>query len=83
MERRPVRSGLRRQPISLIAFASGMAATATIVDCLEKGSHVIVGDDVYGGTRRLFDQVRRRSAGIEATFPVRPIYDLQFAPCCY
>ncbi|MGA8697564.1 MAG: PLP-dependent aspartate aminotransferase family protein [Xanthobacteraceae bacterium] len=50
------------------AFASGMAATATIVDCLEKGSHVIVGDDVYGGTRRLFDQVRRRSAGIEATY---------------
>jgi cystathionine gamma-lyase len=50
------------------AFASGMAATATIVDCLKKDSHVVVGDDVYGGTRRLFDQVRRRSAGIETTY---------------
>jgi cystathionine gamma-lyase len=50
------------------AFASGMAATATILDCLEKDSHVVVGDDVYGGTRRLFDQVRRPSAGIEATY---------------
>ena len=49
--------------IAGFAFASGMAATATILDCLEKDSHVVVGDDVYGGTRRLFDQVRRRSAG--------------------
>jgi cystathionine beta-lyase/cystathionine gamma-synthase len=50
------------------AFASGMAATATILECLEKNSHVVVGDDVYGGTRRLFDHVRRRSAGIETTY---------------
>jgi cystathionine gamma-lyase len=50
------------------AFASGMAATATIVDCLEKDSHIIVGDDVYGGTRRLFDKVRKQSAGIETTY---------------
>jgi cystathionine gamma-lyase len=50
------------------AFASGMAATATIVDSLEKDSHVIVGDDVYGGTRRLFDRVRRQSAGVQATY---------------
>jgi len=50
------------------AFASGMAATATVLDLLEKNSHVVVGDDVYGGTRRLFDQVRRQSAGIEATY---------------
>jgi cystathionine gamma-lyase len=50
------------------AFASGMAATATIVDCLEKDSHVIVGDDVYGGTRRLLDRVRRQSAGVQATY---------------
>ena len=49
-------------------MASGMAATATIVDCLEKDSHIIVGDDVYGGTRRLFDKVRRQSAGIETTY---------------
>src|SRR6516225_6350585 len=50
------------------AFSSGMAATATILDSLEKGSHVVVGDDVYGGTRRLFDRVRRQSAGIETTY---------------
>jgi cystathionine gamma-lyase len=54
--------------IAGFAFASGMAATATVLDCLEKDSHVVVGDDVYGGTRRLFDQVRRSSAGIEATY---------------
>lgn len=50
------------------AFASGLAATATVLECLEKNSHVVVGDDVYGGTRRLFDQVRRRSAGIETSY---------------
>jgi cystathionine gamma-lyase len=50
------------------AFASGMAATATVLDCLEKDSHVVVGDDVYGGTRRLFDLVRKRSAGITASY---------------
>jgi cystathionine gamma-lyase len=50
------------------AFASGMAATATVLDCLEKNSHVVIGDDVYGGTRRLFDRVRKRSAGIEASY---------------
>ena len=50
------------------AFASGMAATATVLDCLDANSHVIVGDDVYGGTRRLFDLVRRRSAGIQTTY---------------
>jgi cystathionine gamma-lyase len=50
------------------AFASGMAATATVLDCLEKDSHVVVGDDVYGGTRRLFDLVRKQSAGITASY---------------
>lgn len=50
------------------AFASGMAATATVLDSLERNAHVVVGEDVYGGTRRLFDQVRRHSAGIEATY---------------
>jgi cystathionine gamma-lyase len=50
------------------AFASGMAATATVLDCLEKNSHLVVGDDVYGGTRRLFERVRRQSAGIETTY---------------
>jgi cystathionine gamma-lyase len=50
------------------AFASGMAATATVLDLLERNSHVVVGDDVYGGTRRLIDRVRRQSAGIAATY---------------
>jgi len=50
------------------AFASGMAATATILELLDSGSHVIAMDDLYGGTFRLFDKVRKRSAGIEFDF---------------
>ena len=50
------------------AFASGMAATATVLECLEQGSHVVVGDDVYGGTRRLFDRVRKQSAGLQPSY---------------
>ena len=50
------------------AFASGMAATATLLELLDSGSHVICMDDVYGGTYRLFENVRRRSAGHEFTF---------------
>jgi cystathionine gamma-lyase len=50
------------------AFASGLAATATILDLLDSGDHVITGDDQYGGTYRLFERVRRRSAGLLFTF---------------
>lgn len=50
------------------AFASGMAATATVLECLEQGSHVVIGDDVYGGTRRLFDRVRKQSAGLQPSY---------------
>ena len=50
------------------AFASGLAATATILDMLDSGDHVIAGDDQYGGTFRLFERVRRRSAGLSFTF---------------
>jgi cystathionine gamma-lyase len=50
------------------AFASGLAATATILDTLNTGSHVIALDDLYGGTYRLFERVRKRSAGLEFTF---------------
>lgn len=46
------------------AFASGMAATATLLEVLDAGSHIIVMDDVYGGTRRLFERVRARSANL-------------------
>ncbi len=50
------------------AFASGLAATATVLDSLDSGSHVICMDDVYGGTYRLFERVRRRSAGLDFSF---------------
>jgi cystathionine gamma-lyase len=50
------------------AFASGMAATATILELLDTGSHVLAMDDLYGGTRRLFEGVRTRSAGLEFSF---------------
>jgi cystathionine gamma-lyase len=50
------------------AFASGLAATATVLDMLDAGSHVICMDDVYGGTYRLFERVRRRSASLDFTF---------------
>jgi len=51
-----------------LAFASGLAATATLLELLDSGSHVLAGDDLYGGTVRLFERVRRRSAGLDFTF---------------
>ncbi|MCW8879863.1 MAG: cystathionine gamma-synthase [Kangiellaceae bacterium] len=50
------------------AFASGMAATSTILELVDSGQHVIAMDDLYGGTFRLFDKVRKRSAGVEFDF---------------
>jgi cystathionine gamma-lyase len=50
------------------AFASGMAAIATVLELNDTGSHVIAMDDVYGGTYRLFERVRRRSAGLDFSF---------------
>ncbi|HEY0662673.1 MAG TPA: cystathionine gamma-synthase [Lysobacter sp.] len=47
------------------AFASGLAATSTVLELFGSGSHVIAMDDVYGGTYRLFERVRRRSAGLD------------------
>ena len=47
------------------AFASGLAATSTVLEMFDSGSHVIAMDDVYGGTYRLFERVRRRSAGLD------------------
>lgn len=47
------------------AFASGLAATSTVLEMLDSGSHVIAMDDVYGGTYRLFERVRRHSAGLD------------------
>ena len=50
------------------AFASGLAAMATALELNDSGSHVIASDDLYGGTFRLFDKVRRRSANLDFTF---------------
>ncbi len=50
------------------AFASGLAASATILDLLDSGDHVICMDDLYGGTYRLFENVRKKSAGLEFSF---------------
>jgi cystathionine gamma-lyase len=50
------------------AFASGMAATATLLELLDHGAHVVASDDLYGGTYRLFTQVRERSAGHSASY---------------
>lgn len=50
------------------AFASGMAATSTILELLDAGSHVVALDDLYGGTRRVFERVRRRSAGLDFSY---------------
>src|SRR6266540_2313778 len=50
------------------AFASGLAAMATSLDALASGSHIVVSDDLYGGTFRLFERVRRRSANLDFTF---------------
>jgi len=50
------------------AFASGLAAISTVLELLESGAHVIATDDIYGGTIRLLERVRRVSAGLSVTF---------------
>lgn len=61
----PTRQALEKALASLesgeygLAFASGLAATVAVVNLLKKGDHVIAGDDVYGGTERLFERVFR------------------------
>jgi cystathionine gamma-lyase len=50
------------------AFASGLAAMSTILELIDSGSHVVASDDMYGGTYRLFERVRRRSANLDFTF---------------
>src|SRR3954469_8562285 len=47
------------------AFSSGMAAIANVLELLDTGAHVVALDDLYGGTRRIFERVRRRSAGLD------------------
>lgn len=50
------------------AFASGLAAISTFLEVLDAGDHVIASEDLYGGSFRLFDKVRRRTAGLEFSF---------------
>ena len=50
------------------AFASGMAATSTILELLDSGDHIIASDDLYGGTYRLMEDVRKRTSSLEFSF---------------
>ena len=50
------------------AFASGLAASGTVLELLDSGDHVIAMDDLYGGTYRLFENVRKRSAGLNFSY---------------
>lgn len=70
----PTRSAYERCVAALesgvqgFAFASGMAATSTLLELLDAGSHIVAMEDLYGGTFRLFERVRRRSANLDITF---------------
>ena len=50
------------------AFASGLAAISTTLECLDQGSHIVAVDDLYGGSRRLFERVRKRSMGLQVSY---------------
>jgi cystathionine gamma-lyase len=54
--------------VQAFAFASGLAAIATVLELVDAGAHVIASDDLYGGTYRLFERVRTRSAGTRFSF---------------
>lgn len=70
----PTRWALERNVADLeggsagFAFASGLAAISTVLELLPAGSHIVAGDDMYGGTYRLFERVRRRSAGHDFSY---------------
>jgi cystathionine gamma-lyase len=72
--RNPTRDALQAALANLeggaaaFAFASGMAATATLLELLDAGSHIIAMHDLYGGSYRLFENVRKRSAGHSVSF---------------
>jgi cystathionine gamma-lyase len=51
-----------------LAFASGLAGMATVLDVLDAGAHIVASDDLYGGTYRLFENVRKRSANLSTSF---------------
>ena len=50
------------------AFSSGMAAIGTLLETLDSGAHVVCMHDLYGGSYRILERVRKRSAGLQATF---------------
>src|SRR5262249_48861527 len=50
------------------AFASGLAAISTTLECLDQSSHVVAVDDLYGGSRRLFERGRKRSMGLQVSY---------------
>lgn len=50
------------------AFASGLAAISTLLELLKPGDHIVAGEDLYGGSRRLFAQVRSLSAALTCSF---------------
>jgi cystathionine gamma-lyase len=70
----PTRAALERCVAELesgvrgLAYSSGMAATAGVLELLDAGSHVVAPADIYGGTLRLFKQVRTRTAGLQFSF---------------
>jgi cystathionine gamma-lyase len=70
----PTRSALEECVASLegaeygLAFASGLAATIATMSLLSPGDHVVAGDDLYGGTYRLFDKVLPRTGGLDFTY---------------
>ena len=72
--RNPTRDALQAAVANLeggaagFAFASGMAATSTVLELLDSGSHIIAMHDLYGGTYRLLENVRKRSAGHDVSF---------------
>ena len=51
-----------------LAFASGLAGMATVLDALDAGANIVASDDLYGGTYRLFENVRKRSANLSVSF---------------
>jgi cystathionine gamma-lyase len=72
--RNPTRDALQAALANLeggataFAFASGMAATATLLELLDAGSHIVAMHDLYGGSYRLLENVRKRSAGHSVSF---------------
>ncbi len=72
--RNPTRDALQAALANLengtaaFAFASGMAASATLVELLDANSHIIASQDLYGGSYRLFEKIRKRTAGLDVSF---------------